>query len=444
MGRVRLFGMVGVVIVWVVSVRVAVGGIAIGGTAVAAADSPPSGASLPYLATVTVPEVKLRAGPSDQFPETGTLTAGMVVLVDHEEPNGWLAVSDPPQVLRSVSWVPMQYITYDKNAPIPQNVVVDEGGAPLRAGRLGLAQPLPVQRTRVPGGTILVVIGPGVQFEGRTWYPVAPPPGDFRYLPKSAVRAEAARPAAFVVREPAPQAAGGAAESASVTPAASGTLPATPGTTAGSASRGSAPTGSAPTGSASTGIAPAAWQADPLWQQAEAAEKAGRLEEAERLYFELARRLNEPGGDRNLANLCYTRIHMLREKRRGVSGGASADPFRPTSPAAPGSAGPSASGRALGPPIPVTAPVTSGEARDATPRWHGPGRLVRSAIALDGRKTYALEANPGIPIVYVVAGSGVDLDRYVNSYVDVYGVSQTRNGLSRPYVVATAVEPVRK
>jgi hypothetical protein len=67
---------------------------------------------------------------------------------------------------------------------------------------------------------------------------------------------------------------------------------------------------------------------------------------------------------------------------------------------------------------------------------------VRSAIALDGRKTYALETHPGVPLVYVVPGPAGDLDRYVNSVVQVYGTAQTRRGLSYPYVAAAAVSPV--
>src|SRR5207248_10945197 len=54
----------------------------------------------------------------------------------------------------------------------------------------------------------------------------------------------------------------------------------------------------------------------PLWAQAEAAERDGKYDEAERLYFELARVMNGPGGDHDVANLCYTRIHGLREKKR--------------------------------------------------------------------------------------------------------------------------------
>jgi hypothetical protein len=53
--------------------------------------------------------------------------------------------------------------------------------------------------------------------------------------------------------------------------------------------------------------------------QAEAAEREGKYEEAEQLFFQLARLMNEPGGDHDIANLCYTRIHTLA-RRAGAEG----------------------------------------------------------------------------------------------------------------------------
>src|SRR5205085_99670 len=100
----------------------------------------------------------------------------------------------------------------------------------------------------------------------------------------------------------------------------------------------------------------------PLWAQAEAAERDGRSDEAEKLFFQLARAMNEPGGDHDVANLCYTRIHTLREKRRGAA-------------ASPVSTAP------LGPPTrPVTGEKRKPAAEKPEPRdrddggkWTGPG-----------------------------------------------------------------------
>jgi hypothetical protein len=389
----------------------------------------------PYVAVVTDVGTRLRAGPSDQFPETATLPRGFQLLVDHEEPNGWLAVQDVPGRMNSVSWVQTQFVNFDKNSPIPQLVEVDEAGTTLRAGQIGLAQPLHIQRAKVPGGTILTVIGKGVEFEGKTWYPVVPPVGDFRYVPKQAVKFEKPANTAVTVKEnaplPQPDPASGSGSGSVGSPAMpTASLPG-PGSNHGGMLLPPG-MGSGASISSASGKPPVQ---DPLWAQAEAAEREGRLDDAEKLYFELARRMNQPGGDHDIANLCYTRIHGIREKKRGGGSGSGFGQL----------------------PGPVTPPVrsTTGsvekpsgqlpppEPREDRGRWSQPGKLVRSALSLDGRRTYALESSPGIPIVYVVAGQGVDLEKFVNKRVEVFGVSNTRRDLSRPFVVATAVEGVQ-
>ena len=43
--------------------------------------------------------------------------------------------------------------------------------------------------------------------------------------------------------------------------------------------------------------------------------------------------------------------------------------------------------------------------------------------------------------MYVVPARDVDLERYVNRKVDVFGTTYTRRELSKPYMVATEVQP---
>ena len=245
--------------------------------------------SAPFVATVSESEVKLRAGPSDKYPETGTLPRGSRVTVDHEEPAGWLAIAAPHT---AVSWVPAQFLSgFDPAKPLPQNAVVQgEGEVTLAAGQVGVPQPLEIRRVKVPDGTILVVVGAKAVFQNKTWFPVVPPDGDFRYVPRTAVRSVGAADNTFVVT-------GGSTAKPNL-PAAAGVPAALP-TAAGMAD--------APR---------AGGVSHPLWAQAEQAELAGRLDDAEKLFFELARIMNEPGGDHDVANQCYTRIHTLREKKR--------------------------------------------------------------------------------------------------------------------------------
>src|SRR4051812_19454416 len=163
--------------------------------------APPARAADPgaYRAVVSDAEVKLRAGPSDAFPETGTLPRGSVVVVEKEEGNGWLAVTAP---YGSVSWVATQFIedpTPDRATP--KNVFVHaEDEVTLAAGKAGLAQPLDIRRVKVPNGAALLLLGPKVTFAGKTWYPVAPPAGDVRYLPRTAVQYDKPANNNFAVR----------------------------------------------------------------------------------------------------------------------------------------------------------------------------------------------------------------------------------------------------
>src|ERR1700722_9624209 len=153
----------------------------------------------PYLASVTEPGATLRAGPGQAFDSTYNLRTGDTLLVDHEE-NGWLAVQDSPGKMYSLSWVPMQFVNFDKNKPTPQNVVVEEDVI-LAPGMLGSAQPMPnFRRTKVPAGTILTVIGSKVQFENKSWYPVLPPSGDFRYIAKQMVKYDKPANTSYTIR----------------------------------------------------------------------------------------------------------------------------------------------------------------------------------------------------------------------------------------------------
>ena len=365
----------------------------------------------PYLGTIVDPEVLVRAGPSDKFPETGTLKRGVEVVVDRED-FGWLAIKAPKG---SVSWVPIAFVDFDPALPTPQNVMVTED-VTLASGRVGLAQPLAeIRKTKVPAGSTLLVIGQRVTFDNKQWYPVEPIHGDVRYVPKSAVKAGEPVSTAFVVRDMAPP---------GLTPIAA-----------------TAPHGEIPP--ANIGAKPGVNH--PLWTQAEAAERDGRSEDAEKFYFQLARLMNEPGGDHDVANLCYTRIHSIREKKRIGSVPATANIG--TTPAFIPAVRPESSKPdrpSLLPPV-RNDPPTGTQQNTTTPtasdrgNWTGVGRLVSTPLALDGRVTYALETAPGITQLYVVAGSGVDLKQHLNRRVNLQGVTYTHPNAKKPYIVATDV-----
>jgi hypothetical protein len=373
-----------------------------------------------FRGVVVTDEAKLRGGPSDNFPETGTLTRGTAVVVEREEPNGWLAVTAPKG---SVSWVAAAFVEdLAPEKPTPKLAMVhSEGEVTVASGKPGLAQPLDVRREKLPQGTMVMLIGPKVDFNGKKWYPIEPPAGDVRYLPKTAVQYD--RPAntnAFSVRI-----------NENVSP-----LPVVPASGSGSGTPGASLPG------------PARVQPDSgtpvvnhdLWIRAEAAERAGRTTEAERLYFELAGLMNREGGDNTIANLCYTRIHSLREKNRAAStptGGttSSAKDDRGVRPGAPQAVPPSER--------PTRPAPDAGTAVEARPQWSGGGTLRRSAITPNGKTAYALETSPGVVKWYVTAGAGVDLERWLGKRVEVYGTPAKVDGLSKPLAAAVAVEPLQ-
>jgi hypothetical protein len=389
----------------------------------------------PYCAVVSDVEVKLRAGPGDGFPDTGTLPKGSYVIVEREENGGWLAVTAP---YGSVSWIATQFI--EDPAPdrlTPKNVIVHvDDEVTLAAGKVGEAQPLDIRRVKVPNGTRLVLLGPKVTFAGKTWYPVSPPAGDVRYLPKTAVRYDKPAPNNFSVRvientSPPP---GAASPAAPATPAG-GPLATVPGP-------GSTP---APAGGV---VASKPAVNHPLWTQAETAEREGRFADAEKAYFDLAALMNGQGGDHDIANLCYTRIHALREKKRNARGpAASGTSGRPSvlQPPSKDERGVRAGAPQALPPVTPTNSNTGTSPPANGGKWTGPGTLRRSVLTPDGtgKPAYALEVAPGVVKAYVVAGPGVELDKLIGQRVDVYGVSKTISGLSKPFIVATAVEQVQ-
>jgi hypothetical protein len=337
----------------------------------------------------------------------------------------------------------MQFVSnFDKNKPTPQNVVTEgEAGdlITLVPGKMGSDVPLTYyQKTKVPVGTILTVVGPKVVNQGKSWYPIAPAAGDFRYVAKQLVKAEKPVNTSFTIRE----------SSTNIPPAsiptASSSFPPQPSSTTSiiGAPVAVGPAGGTPSTTSTAGTpssvvttpppAPAPVVNNPIWAQAEAAEQAGRLDEAEKLYFQLARQMNEPGGDHDIANLCYTRIHGIREKKKTagtVSGTVTTAPRPPVSP-------PQQSRAISATTIDTPKPNDPSQ----KPNYIGTGKLSRSALDYNGFMTYSLETSPGEVLCYVQAAQGVDLVKYKNKRVVIYGSSDGKRDLSKPLAVATDVE----
>lgn len=349
--------------------------------AVTAAAGPPS------LGVVTADGVAVRAAPRADAPDTGTLPRGTAVVVHHPEGDAWLAVQPPPG---SMSWINHLFVQADPAKGFPQNGTVNSDGAvKLAAGKVGVNRPLDVRKAQIPDGTIVVLIGPPVKAEadGSTWYPIQPPADDFRYLPKDAVQLQGPAKDGFVVKSPPPSD--------------------VPAVLAGH-----------------TEPKPGGWTNPnhPLWVQAEQAEQANQLDRAEELYFKLAKEMNAAGGDPDLANLCYTRIHALREKRRQAQGVGGGVPWTAAADKTPPRRDEPVFRRDDRPRVAEPAAEPKGQ-------WSGAG-VLRPAFKSGGRQLYALEDGRGRVIVYAVPANGVDLARHRGRTVDLFGTLSNPDGLN--------------
>ena len=336
--------------------------------------------SSPYKARVTAERAHLYCGPGEQMPETGLLYRGTEVEVDHEEPGGWLAIQPPRGQVSWIKHVHLGPVPDQARDALPRNMLVHaEPVAEIASGRSGLAKPLDIRRTRVPDGTIVMVIGPKVEHAGSYWYPIEPPYNDFRYLRRETVEPYG-RMQNVAVRSPQP-------DPRTLPPVSQLDSSNSPGGT------------TMPITTAVNNPGPANWPNHPLWLEAEAAERQREYFRAEQLYLKLATEMNQPGGNPDLANLCYTRIHSTREKARSQQ--RSVNTLGPSSSAA-------------------------SRSQSAEARWSSSGTLRAAGFRIDNQTTFALVTSDGRVLAYALSGPGVELDRFRGYDVDLYGVFSTR------------------
>lgn len=140
---------------------------------------PLRGEPVPYEASIVLPEVAVRSGPSPKFYVTSKLTKGDRVRV-LEDKGEWLAIAPPKG---SFSWINGRLIERHGHT-----AVVLSPEAPTRIGS-SLINALPdVEGAKLQRGT-QVVVKPGnpVEDAGGVWWAIDPTPQEVRYVPKDAV-----------------------------------------------------------------------------------------------------------------------------------------------------------------------------------------------------------------------------------------------------------------
>lgn len=354
------------------------------------------------LGTVTAAEVTLRATPKAEAPDAGQLFRGTDVIVHHAEGDDWLAIQPPPG---TISWINHRFVAVNKDKGFPQNAVVNsDGEVKIAAGKAGVNKPLETRKTSLPDGSIVRVLGAGVKSDEdqSVWYPIQPLKDDFRYVPKAMVQVSGPAAENFVVR--APKGVTTASASESVTAAIPAAKSAYPGK-------------------------PAGWPGtNATWNEAETAEGAKDYDKAVKLYFQLAREMNQTGGDTDLANLCYTRIHAIRERNREAQG------VKDNSWTAPKGDASSAPKKDDG-----------AKANDGSkPVWTGAGTLRLASMRAKDKQYYALEDSRGNLLYYAVSGSnGIDLEKYLKKKVDLFGTISYPQELRYGVVTVTRVDAAK-
>lgn len=354
------------------------------------------------VAVVKVDSVIVRSGPSEKMAPCGKLDRDAEVIAHHSE-GDWWAIQPP---VGSISWISQLNVELKRKPgeatdTFPCNAVVnalDSGEVNIAAGMAGERKPLNVQRTKLPTGTLVQIIGAKAYLDGDDsktgWYPILPPRDDFRYVPRAAL-----------------ELAGRVEKTGYVVKGESGVVPLTPEVAPVAAVPNPTPLRTAPESDGS---------GSQLWRDAESARANGDYAKAEELYMKLAGASNK-AGDVKLANLCYERLHAVREQAqagKSVSGGSP----RPNE----------------DPKLPPTVAV-----KPDSKTLLGEGILRTVKFEYVGKKVYALTDSKGNVRLYLIA-DGIELDRYVGKWVEIAGgVTYPRDFGDVGLLTGTRIEAVK-
>ncbi len=129
--------------------------------------------TFPYRAYVNSRDVYVRSGPGRDYYPTEKLQPSTPIEVYRHDPGGWYAIR-PTE--KSYSWVSSRYIkpAGDGLGEVTRDKVASRVGSVLSNVR-------DVIQIRLEKGE-LVEIRDEVNFGGQTWYKIAPPAGEFRWI----------------------------------------------------------------------------------------------------------------------------------------------------------------------------------------------------------------------------------------------------------------------
>ncbi len=145
--------------------------------AASAAGSAAAEPSTPYKAYVVADDVYVRSGPGKNYYPTAKLKKGDTVEVYRRDPGGWLALKPPGG---SFAWISGRYLELGQDglATVTGDQVAARVGSRFSDVR-------DVIQVRLHRGEIVQVLGKkrfAASTDRGTWYKIAPPSGEFRWI----------------------------------------------------------------------------------------------------------------------------------------------------------------------------------------------------------------------------------------------------------------------
>jgi hypothetical protein len=350
----------------------------------------------PDLRTVKVDVAEVRSGPSTsaQFYVTNQLRRGTVVEIIGERDGGWLEIRPPAG---SFSWIKTTFLAHID--PKQANYVVALEGAPVPVyigSELIIDRRPTVVGARLERGTQVTSVDHKVNRDSEgSWMRIDAPPGEVRFIRAEAVERNPGSPGSLVQASTHGAAPAGAGEPLPHSTAPSAVLPPTP---------------------------------EELWRDAQRAEIAGQTAEAVRLYSQAAAAAVQKNPV--LAARALERARFLQGASPGSAPGA-VPPPPVVAPPQPGAVpvvpvnlgGPrSAQTSTFTPPGVNRGPAVPGQ--PVPPGYDSfTGLLVLAGRNYQSTRTYRLESAQGVhlPLTYVIAAPGLDLQPYVGRVIEVRG-----------------------
>jgi hypothetical protein len=155
----------------------------------AASASPGLAQTYPAQASIIVPKVEVRSGPTDVYSVTSELRQGETVTVVRacKDQPGWLEIKPPKG---SFCWINAKQV---KQVSSLEAVVLGEDSNFVAKALVGsnVVREKPKVEAKVGfhAGTILHIVDQPLSEGGETWLPVQPDLRDVRYIPASAIAA---------------------------------------------------------------------------------------------------------------------------------------------------------------------------------------------------------------------------------------------------------------